>query len=108
MLLLLTDNARPHHSKITQLKLEEPKIDRIPHPPYFPDISPCDFHAFRSSEMFCQERQFKMWKDLQDALADYMGSRTERFWSGGFEKLPERWTQIVRSQGKYFDERQNA
>ena len=49
-----------------------------------------------------------MWKDLEDALADWMESQTEKFWRGGFEQLPERWTEIVRSQGKYFDERQNA
>ena len=49
------DNMRPHHAKITQLKLEELKNDRIPHPPYSPDISPCGFLTLRSLEMFCRD-----------------------------------------------------
>ena len=70
--LLLMDNMRPHHVKVTQLKLEELKIDQIPHPPYSPDISPCDFHAFLSLEMLCRGQEFKTLKDLEDALADCM------------------------------------
>ena len=54
--------------------------------------------------MFCQRRQFKARKDFEDALADWMRSRKEKFWRGGFKQLPEQWTEIVRSQGKYFDE----
>ena len=108
-MLRLMDKARLHCTKITQLNLKEFKIDRIPYLSYSPDISPCHFNAFQSLEMFVlPETAVEDVKDLGDALADWMGSRTEKFWRGRFEQLSERWTEIVRSQGKYFDERQNT
>ena len=42
------DNARPHTAKSTCLKLIEMGWEILPHPPYSPDISPCNYHFFRA------------------------------------------------------------
>ena len=44
--VLLFDNARPHISRITQHKLQQLGWDRVAHPPYSPDLSPCDYSIF--------------------------------------------------------------
>jgi histone-lysine N-methyltransferase SETMAR len=44
--ILLQDNARPHTAALTQLKLEQLGWKTLEHPPYSPDLSPCDFHVF--------------------------------------------------------------
>jgi histone-lysine N-methyltransferase SETMAR len=40
------DNARTHTARIASEYLEEKKIQTLPHPPYSPDIAPCDFWLF--------------------------------------------------------------
>ena len=42
----LQDNARPHTAAITQTKLVELGFHVLPHPPYSPDLSPCDYYLF--------------------------------------------------------------
>ena len=42
-LLLHHDNAAPHKARLTQQFLEEQGITLLPHPPYSPDLAPCNF-----------------------------------------------------------------
>ena len=45
-LKLLHDNARPHSTEDVISYLESEKIGIIRHPPYSPDLAPCDFWLF--------------------------------------------------------------
>ena len=53
---LLHDNARPHVAKLTQKKLLELGWDTVPHPPYSPDLAPCDYHHFGPLERFLHNK----------------------------------------------------
>jgi histone-lysine N-methyltransferase SETMAR len=44
--LLYHDNAPSHTFVLTQQFLAKYKMAIIPHPPYFPDLAPCDFFLF--------------------------------------------------------------
>lgn len=44
--ILLHDNARPHTAAVTREKLEKMFWTPLEHPPYSPDLSPCDYHLF--------------------------------------------------------------
>ena len=46
--VFLDDNAKPHHSRVTNEKIQELGWDRLDHPPYCSDLTPSDFHMFRS------------------------------------------------------------
>ena len=49
---LLHDNAPAHKSTTVQEYLKESELDVFDHPPYSPDLSPCDFRLFpRIKEM---------------------------------------------------------
>ena len=49
-ILLIMGISTLHREKITQQKLKDLEMDWLPLPPYSPDISPCDFHAFWNLE----------------------------------------------------------
>ena len=54
---LLHDNAPAHKSATVQEYLKESGLDVIDHPPYSPDLSPCDFWLFpRLKEMLAGHR----------------------------------------------------
>jgi histone-lysine N-methyltransferase SETMAR len=100
---LLMDNARPHHAKATRDKLAELHINWLPHPPYSPDLSPCDYHVFRSLQNFCTGRQFKKREDVEAVIEDWMRTRPAGFWKDGLEQLPGRWRDVIANGGKYLD-----
>ena len=79
-ILLLMDNVRPHHAKIIWQKLEELEMKWLPHSPYSPDISTCDFVAFRSLESFWRGLLFKNCKDVKFALRIWILTRPQEFW----------------------------
>ena len=39
-------NNQPHKEKIVKDYLEEQELQVLPHPPYSPDLAPCDFWLF--------------------------------------------------------------
>ena len=43
---LWQDNAPAHTCKVTVAYLKEQHIDVLPHQPYSPDLTPCDFYLF--------------------------------------------------------------
>ena len=54
---LLHDNAPAHKSATVQEYLKETGLDILDHPPYSPDLSPCDFWLFpRLKEMLAGHR----------------------------------------------------
>lgn len=44
-IILLHDNAKPYTAAVTQ-QLQKIVWTPLEHPPYSPDLSPCDFHVF--------------------------------------------------------------
>ena len=49
---LLHDNARPHMSKIVRETMEYNGFEVIDHPPYWPDLPPCDIWLFQELKTF--------------------------------------------------------
>ena len=43
---LLHDNASSHKAAIVREYLKQEKVVELPHPPYSPDLAPCDFFLF--------------------------------------------------------------
>ncbi|GFR33239.1 histone-lysine N-methyltransferase SETMAR [Trichonephila clavata] len=44
--LLHHDNARPHIARYVVDVLQQNNVEVLPHPPYSPDLTPCDFWLF--------------------------------------------------------------
>ena len=45
-ILLHHDNASSHTAALTKSFLKEKKLQLLPHPPYSPDLAPCDYYLF--------------------------------------------------------------
>jgi len=101
--VLLQDNARPHVARLTQAKLTELGWERLDHPPYSPDLSPSDFHLFRSLEHWLNKKKFRDINHLRRELTNFFRSKGLEFYRRGIDLLPEKWQNCVDSNGAYFD-----
>lgn len=98
------DNARPHTAKVTQMKIKGFDWDILQHPPYSPDISPSDFHLFRSLQHFLVGKRFEDIDAIKIALTEFFDSKKPSFYEEGFQKLVQRWSDVVNNDGEYIDD----
>lgn len=103
-ILLLHDNARPHVAIKTRDKLKEVGWEILPHPPYSPDISPTDYHLFRSLSNFLANQHFTNDNDVRIELDRFFASKNSDFYSRGMNSLVDRWQKVVDANGDYFVE----
>lgn len=101
--ILLHDNARPHVAQITMHKLRALNYETLPHPPYFPDLSPTDFHFFKHLSNFLNEKTFRNRTNVEDTVLEFINTRTLEFYRKGIRKLVTRWQNCIESNGSYFD-----
>ncbi|GFU50562.1 histone-lysine N-methyltransferase SETMAR [Trichonephila clavipes] len=78
--VLLHDNARPHVSRVTQIELDKLKWETLDHPPYCPDMSPCDFHVFGPLKKHLKGKRFKSDDVLKDTVKDCVLPQPQEFW----------------------------
>jgi [histone H3]-lysine36 N-dimethyltransferase SETMAR len=100
--ILQHDNARPHVSKITQKKIRELGLEPLPHPPYSPDLSPSDYHLFRSMEHSLKEKKIKSVDEVKKHLEKFFNEKPKEFFKRGMEQLPIRWQKVIDNDGNYF------
>ena len=63
-LTILHDNAPAHTSKETIMFLEKKGLTILPHPPYSPDLAPCDFFLFPRLKKTLKGRRYHSGKLL--------------------------------------------
>jgi [histone H3]-lysine36 N-dimethyltransferase SETMAR len=100
----LHDNARPHTAKKTRKKVLELGWTALPHPPYSPDLAPTDYHLFRSLAHHLRDKKFDDEHDLRMDLENFFSQKSQGFYERGILSLPERWQQVIDSDGAYIIE----
>ncbi|VDO19651.1 unnamed protein product [Heligmosomoides polygyrus] len=88
--VLLFDNAAPHWEQVTTDKLGQLGYVHMPHPPYSPDISLCDYHYFLSLHDFLVGRDTRTQAVLDNHVEQLINTRPKQFWKDGIRKLAER------------------
>ncbi|GFV14565.1 histone-lysine N-methyltransferase SETMAR [Trichonephila clavipes] len=78
--VLLHDNARPHVSRVTQMELDKFKWETLDHPPYSPDMSPCDFHVFDLLKKHLKGKRFNSDDVFKDTVKDWVSSQPQESW----------------------------
>lgn len=99
--ILLHDNARPHVSKQTKDVIAGLGWEVLNHPPYSPDISPTDYHLFRSMAHSLAGQSFGSVGEVLVFLKDYFASKPLDFYQRGIDLLTIRWQKVVDAQGDY-------
>ena len=95
------DNARPHVAQQTLRKLKELKWEILQHPPYSPDISPSDFHLFRSLQNSLNGKNLNSMEAVENYLMNFFQEKPSSFYKNGIDKLVEHWETIVEKDGDY-------
>lgn len=100
----LHDNARPHVAKSTREKLLKLGWRTVPHPPYSPDLAPTDYHLYRSLSDYLREKKFDDENHLKMDLVNFFGEKSQEFYERGILCLPQRWQQVIDTNGAYIVE----
>jgi histone-lysine N-methyltransferase SETMAR len=102
-ILLHQDNASAHTAAVTMDFLHQSDVQLLPHPPYSPDLAPCDFFLFPKVKLLLKGKHYES-KDA--ALAAFNGvlndiGNTE--WVACFESWFQRMSHCIQSSGNYFE-----
>jgi histone-lysine N-methyltransferase SETMAR len=86
---LHVDNAKPDTSKMFIEKIEELGFILVPHPPYFPDLAPCDFFLFGYLKQHLEGKHFNREDQMIAAVSEI------------FDKIPLQTFQNVMYDSEY-------
>jgi hypothetical protein len=87
--ILDQDNAPLHTALVTREFLAKNKITTINHPPYLPDMAPCDFYLFPKV----------MFVDV-DTIKGETTKLTKEDMQHCFQEWEKRWTKCILSGGE--------
>ena len=97
------DNARPHVAIPVKNYLENRGWEVLPPPPYSLDLSPSDYHLFRSMQNAFTEIRFTSEQGIKNWLGSPLAAKPAQFFWDGIHKLSERWEKVIASDGQYFE-----
>jgi hypothetical protein len=72
------------------------------HPPYSPDLAPCDFALLPELKMKMKVQHFETVFDIQRESQAVLDSIKENYFHGAYEAWKKQWDHCIRSQGDYF------
>jgi hypothetical protein len=98
------NNALTHASLVQQF-LASTKTTVIPHPPYLPDIAPCDFFLFPKMKFkLLNGWQFDSTEEIQTKSQNVMKTLTRNNFQQCFQSWKSRWDHCINAKGDYFEE----
>ena len=72
----------------------------VPHPPYSPDLAPCDFWSFPK----LRGCRYETIEEMKEAVTKVIDTLTQKDFHGAFQKLLERYNKCIATGGVYFEE----
>ena len=97
------NNAPCHILLLVRQILSNKNITVCPHPPYSPDLAPCDFWLFPKVKMTMKGKRFESIQDIEAATTAQLKTLTKEDFQNCFRKWQERWDKCVRSEREYFE-----
>ena len=106
--ILLHDVASSHTANHTQDVLQRLGWEILMHPPYSPDLAPCDFYLFPKLKEHLRGHHFQTIEELQKAVETWSKTQSQDFYARGFEKLLDRYYKCINLNGDYVETRSLA
>ena len=100
---LLQHNAPVHTALSIRDFLAKKNIPVLPHPPYSPDLAPCDFYLFPELKSKLKGHHFGKMESTQKIVTDELNTLTENDFQYCYDQWEKRWNHCVTSQGSYFE-----
>ena len=95
------DNARPHVAKNVKAYLESEGMVTIDHPPYSPDLAPCDFWLFDKIKQSLTDHKSAI--SLKKQITEILGAIPKEEYLKTFQKYLERMQLCINNHGDYFE-----
>lgn len=102
-LLLHHDNASAHTAATTVSFVEDSGVQLLPHPPYSPDLAPCDFWLFPKIKKAISGRPFSRIQDLARAVHSELRNIPLSEYAQCFRSWKMRMQRCIEANGKYFE-----
>ncbi len=87
--VLLHDNAPAHTATIVVDWLRDNQIERVPHPGYCPDISPCDYWVFAELKKMVGGTCFHSVQEMITSVDAVIQTIPGEKWAAAMERYPE-------------------
>lgn len=78
-------------------------IDTLQHPPYSPDLAPCDFYLFPTIKADLRGKHFDDVADLPVVVRECIRKIPVNDYRKCFESWVNRWEKCVRYSGEFFE-----
>ena len=102
-LLLYYDNASPHAATVTLDFLSVSDLQLLTHPPYSPDLAPCDLFLFLSVKWQLKGKPFQNAEDARAFIEGVILDIPQSTWSGVIDSWFERMVKCVQAEGGFFE-----
>lgn len=100
---ILHDNASVHTAHHTVTRMMETDMTEIEHPPYSPDLAPCNFWMFPAIKKQLKGQQFRTIPQLQAAVVAALQGFDKEDYIVAFDRLLTRWRKCIAADGHYFE-----
>ena len=100
---LLHDIAPAHTSSLVTQHLKSERVTVLPHPPYSPDLAPCDFYLFPKLKNFLSGRKYRSRQALGSAVYQCLRTIPESSYRDAFKKWIHRLKLCISHHGEYFE-----
>ena len=97
------DNATPHKATATVAALTENNVRILPHPPYSPDLAPCDFFLFPYVKERLRGIHFESPEDAVCAFEREISTIEPETWQKCFHTWFTRMKKCIQCGGEFFE-----
>jgi len=97
------DNAPSHTAIIVKQFLARTSTTVIEHPPYSPDLAPCDFYLFPKIKEKLKGHHFQTLETIKESTAQALSEVTSEQFDECFEGWKRRMEKCITAQGEYFE-----
>ena len=101
--MLHHDNAAPHTSKVVTKYLKQERVNVLPHPPYSPDLAPCDFFLFPKLKKELKNKKYDKVENLARGVQAVVSSISKDEYYKCFESWKKRPQKCIDNNGNYFE-----
>ena len=101
--ILHQDNAPCHKARTTLIEIDFLGFNLLEHPPYSPDLAPCDFRLFPEMKAKLRGIHFNTVEELQTAAKGIVKSFDTEWYKQTFDKWVARHEKCVRVAGDYVE-----
>lgn len=95
------DNAPSHNSIATKSKMNELRMNRLPHPAYSPDVSPNDFFLYGFVKNQLKGMMHSTVEELKSSLSKIIEKIDESTWKSVMKEWKERLNRVIDADGSY-------